>query len=295
MRRLLQLLALLAITAPPAAAQERRVALVIGIDAYGGDAAGQMAPLRNAIADARALRAALRATQFEIVGTEQTTEDLSRDEFELVLAAFAERARGTDVALIALHGHGIAGEGRDSLFLQRDFPVAALGGSGLRRRRGFSVEEIASFLDRTDAARKVLIADACQEQLVNRGEAIARGAGLTRGLEPVDPPTDALMVVYSAEHRQVAYDRLSPSDPEPNGVFIRHFPPYLRTPGISLIQAVERADGEVRRATRNLPHGPQHIDVRVRGGGLSDLILTAARVAVMPAPPVQPAALPVPG
>jgi formylglycine-generating enzyme required for sulfatase activity len=294
--RLLARLALAALIlvalATSALAQGRRVALVIGIDSYGGGGAGQLAPLRTAVADARALRDTLRGLGFTIIGTPQQTENVTREQMEGVLAEFSRQARGAAVAMISFHGHGVAGQARESFLLPRDFPTDALGDRNLLRRRGFAVEELADVLERTQAERKILLADACRDQVfTGNAEALARSTGLTRGLEPVDTSVDGLMVIYSADHGRVAYDRLSTSDPNPNGVMMRHFLPQLRTPGISVIQAVERANRDVRAATRGLPRGEQRLALRMHGGEFSDLML-AGGVRIAPAPAPAPAPQP---
>ena len=286
------LLMFLVLLTAPALAQERRVALVIGIDAYGGNRAGEMPPLRNAVADARALRGALRSLGFQIIGTDAQTENVTRNQLLAMLSRFSEEAQGAAVAMISFHGHGLAVEGRESLLLPRDFPVMALPNPLHRRGAALTVDELSGVLNRTGAPRKILIADACRKELDTLpSEAITRSSGLTRGLGPVEPAAPGLMVIYAAEARQVAYDRLHENDTNPNGVFMRYFLPQLRTPGLSLIQAVERTELQVTAATQRLQDGPQHVGYRVRGGQFSDLILAGSAsgsALVRPAPEPQP-------
>ncbi len=289
MPRLAIALLLLLLSLTSAVAQERRIALVIGIDAYGGTASGQLPSLRNAVADARALRGALRGLGFQIVGTDAQTENVTREQLLAMLSRFSDEAQGAAVALISFHGHGLAAEGRESLLLPRDFPVAVLHNPLHRRSAALTVDDLSGVLDRTGARRKILIADACREELnALPSETLARGGGLTRGLIPIDPPAQGLMVIYAAEHRQVAYDRLHDNDTIPNGVFMRYFLPQLRTPGRSLIQAVERTEQQVTAATQGLRDGVQHVGFRVRGGQFSDLVLAGSE-ATRPAPEPQPA------
>ncbi|MFN7881677.1 MAG: tetratricopeptide repeat protein, partial [bacterium] len=96
---------------------QRRLALVIGIDRY---TAG-MAPLRNAVADAKALRAALREQGFDLIGAEGTTDNLDRAGMEQAFRQFRDRAGQADLVVLGFFGHGVAQGG--NLLLPADFPV----------------------------------------------------------------------------------------------------------------------------------------------------------------------------
>jgi uncharacterized caspase-like protein len=72
-----------------AAAQERRVALVVGNGAYGTN------PLRNPPNDARDVAASLKETGFDV----RLLVDADLSAFEKGVAAFAEDLRGADTGL----------------------------------------------------------------------------------------------------------------------------------------------------------------------------------------------------
>ena len=109
-------------------------------------------------------------------------------------------------------------------------------------------------------------------------EQIARSAGrLTRGLEPLtDTRPASTLVVYSADQRQIAYDRLHGADPVQNGVFMRHLLGYWRVPGLTVAAVFERTATAVAQATQAGPRGVQTPVVVIGpGGGFTELVLAA--------------------
>jgi tetratricopeptide (TPR) repeat protein len=253
---------------------QRRLALVIGIDRY---TAG-MAPLRNAVADAKALRAALREQGFDLIGAEGTTDNLDRAGMEQAFRQFRDRAGQADLVVLGFFGHGVAQGG--NLLLPADFPVRDLTTPTLARRAAFEDHEILEILQSAaPSARRIAIFDACREEVgAAAQEQIARSAGrLTRGLEP---PTNtrlaSTLVVYSADQRQIAYDRLHGADPVPNSVFMRHLLGYWRVPGLTVAAVFERTATAVAQATQAGPRGVQTPVVVIGpGGGFTELVLAA--------------------
>ena len=102
MPRLIAAVLALVLLAQPAAA-EKRLALVIGNDAY-----AEVTPLRKAVNDARAMAAALAAMGFEVI----TAENAGRREMNFKVQSFVNRIGAGDVAAVFYAGHGveIAGE-----------------------------------------------------------------------------------------------------------------------------------------------------------------------------------------
>jgi uncharacterized caspase-like protein len=257
---------------PAPAPPQRRLALVIGIDEY---TAG-MAPLRNAVADARALRAALREQGFELIGAEGTTDNLNRAGMEQALRQFHDRARHADLVVLGFFGHGVAQGG--NLLLPADFPVESLDTPTLARRAAFEDREILEILQSAaPSARRIAIFDACREEVGAAAQAqiIRSGGRLTRGLEPItDTRPASTLVVYSADQRQIAYDRLHGADPVQNGVFMRHLLTHWRTPGLTVASIFERTATAVAQATRGGPRGVQTPVVIIGpGGGFTELVL----------------------
>ena len=97
------------------AAEARRVALVIGQDAYPGGSSATIGlpPLDNSGQDARSVAALLRKHGFEVIscdGKEPGCFDLKREQFIDALAKLETQARGADLALAYFAGHGVATE-----------------------------------------------------------------------------------------------------------------------------------------------------------------------------------------
>ena len=85
-----------------ALAQGRRLALVVGNDAY--EAQGV---LRNAVNDARAVASALGEVGFAVT----RVENVDRSRLTSALSSFAGSLRGEDVALFYFAGHGVQVDG----------------------------------------------------------------------------------------------------------------------------------------------------------------------------------------
>ena len=97
------------------AAQARRVALVIGQNAYYGGASPTIGlpPLENPKNDAKRLAAILKKHEFELIGcggSDLGCHDLTRADLVAALAKLEDRAKGADLALVFFAGHGMATE-----------------------------------------------------------------------------------------------------------------------------------------------------------------------------------------
>src|SRR5271169_2461005 len=89
----------LAATIPAVHAQEsgKRVALIIGNDAYA------ISPLKNAVNDARAMDAALRASNFRTI----LVENAKKADMESKIVEFLDLLGPDDTALFFYAGHGV--------------------------------------------------------------------------------------------------------------------------------------------------------------------------------------------
>ena len=109
----------------------KRIALVIGNDAYTHLPATEQ--LKNAINDAKAVRAALKSLDFEVL----YGENLSRDAFIDKFFDFTSRISNGDISLFFYAGHGVGIEG-GNYFLPSDMrpPQSSRRQEGSRRWRG---------------------------------------------------------------------------------------------------------------------------------------------------------------
>src|SRR5690554_6622115 len=99
MQRIIVLLLLLVAAIASPAQAERRVALVIGNDAY-----ANMPALRKAVADARAVRDVLAALGFDVLYDENVPLARSKQLF----FDFSGKLSEGDVAFVFYSGHGVA-------------------------------------------------------------------------------------------------------------------------------------------------------------------------------------------
>ena len=94
-------------------AEARRIALVIGQNAYTTGGGAGLLPLINPHNDALAVTALLRRHGFEILscgGAQATCLDVNRAEMLSALDRLQEQSRGADTALVYFAGHGMATE-----------------------------------------------------------------------------------------------------------------------------------------------------------------------------------------
>ncbi|HHZ09493.1 MAG TPA: caspase family protein [Rhizobiales bacterium] len=144
---------------------ERRVALVIGADAY-----RSLRPLDNAVADAVTMRQTLEALGFTV--TLETDRDLKR--MRRALDDFREDGAGADVALFFFAGHGVEIAGDNRLL-----PVDADAASVDRlRETSLALDEVHAVL-RSMARAVLVVLDACRNDPLGNASAGGRGARAT--------------------------------------------------------------------------------------------------------------------
>lgn len=226
------------------AAAAKRLALVIGIDAY------QNQPqLARAVSDARAVSAALDDLGFAVIAGENVT----RREMNRKLADLEGLISPGDMVFFFFAGHGVA-LGPDNILLAADMPKPGPGEDGLVRDEGFSVDNIIRRVQGRGALTTFLVLDACRD---NPFEATGtRNIGGTRGLTRTEAPR-GVFVLYSAGIGQTALDTLRPDDPDPNSVFTRKLVPLLRTPGLSHVMLAKRVQQEVDALAATVRHAQQ--------------------------------------
>jgi formylglycine-generating enzyme required for sulfatase activity len=227
-------------------AEARRVALVIGIDAY-----RHLAPLQKAVADARAIAAVLK----DDLGFDQvlTAENASRREMNRRLTDLDNVIRSGDTVAFFFSGHGVA-VGGENILLPADMPKPGHGEESLVRDEGFPVGRIVRRIQARGAKVTFMILDACRDNPFE--QAGVRSIGGTRGLGRVEVP-QGVFLLYAAGYGQTALDRLPGNDPVPTSVFTRHLIPALRTPGLTQVEIAKRVQSEVDALARTVPHQQQ--------------------------------------
>ena len=264
------LLAGLAAAAPMARADtEKRIALVIGNDAY-----ATLGNLRNAGGDAAAMGEKLQGLGFETV----SVRNADRAALLKALRGFRDKAAGAALALVYYAGHGIQAGGENYLLPididvqdELDLPLAAL--------------PLANLVDQLHAAgakRSLIILDACRDNpLVKRFADTAKGAGRDasagRGLAVVGKTPTETVVWFSADAGQVAADGAGRHSPFAGALLAA-----LDQPGLS-------TDDVFRAVARDLAKGGQAQTPRPYGQFLDAVYLNPATANAAAPPAAQPA------
>ena len=216
------------------AADAKRVALVVGINAYDNLNAEQQ--LRKAVNDSRAIAATLKDVGFQVIAA----EDATRTSFLRSWQRFLDTVKPGDVTAVFFAGHGIELNGTNFL-LPRDVPRPD-DGEEVMRGSAIRVGSLMERLREQGPQVAVWIIDACRDNpYAGRG---TRSVGSTRGLKREEPPKGTL-VMMSAGTGQGALDALSPTDNNPNSVYTRTLLPLLKEPGLEVTDLAKRVRSQV--------------------------------------------------
>src|SRR5215467_10294370 len=264
------LVALPVVWAQPALA-EKRVALVIGNNAY------QNVPaLKKAVNDSHAVGDSLKQLGFAVV----SGENLTRRAMSEQLLAFDRMLDRGDVAFFFFAGHGFEIKGENYL-LPTDVPAATDGQEELVRDASFPAQRVIDRLQARGVRTAILVLDACRNNPFERpGTRAVSGTG---GLAPMTP-AEGVFVVFSAGAKQTALDRLSDDDASPNSVFTRFFTKELATPGLTLVQVAKRTQSDVRQIAASVRHDqtPAYYDQIVGDVVLNGSAQDVRKIEVLP-------------
>ena len=174
---------------PALQAQEggKRVALIIGNDAY------SISPLKNAVNDARAIDAALRASNFRTI----LVENAKKADMDSKIGEFLDLLGPDDTALFFYAGHGVQIANENFLV-----PVDFVPGNSIASAK-FSCMSVALILEelKSKRARKnIVILDAC------RSNPVAEKYSLEAGLAQPQNSGKETFIAFSTGPGQVAAD-----------------------------------------------------------------------------------------
>jgi tetratricopeptide (TPR) repeat protein len=187
LRNFLLPLAALALLAPVARADDgKRIALIIGNNNY------SLAPLRNAINDARLMDRALKAAGFRTI----ELEDATRPKLEEAIAEFLTQLGPDDTALFFYAGHGVQIE-NENFLIPVDF--AAAESVIFAKVRCVSMALLLDGL-KNRCKRTIIILDAC------RSNPVAEKHSLQGGLAQPQNAGEGTYFAYSTKPGQVALD-----------------------------------------------------------------------------------------
>lgn len=247
---------------------QRRIALVIGNDAY-----IDLPTLRNAAADARVIAQVLEEMQFRVF----KGENLDYRSTNRLLAQFEAALKPGDTAFIFYAGHGVA-LGAENYLLPIDMQKPIAGEDIFVRTEAHAVDALVRRVQARGASSTFMVIDACRD---NPFEVMGvRSIGTPRGLARVDAPI-GVFVLFSAGIGQKALDRLSEADLSPNSVFTRTLVQQMRQPGLSHLTLAKRVQTRVRTLALSVKHQQQPAFYDQIEG---EIILTPQ---VSPAPPLE--------
>nr|UXE44780.1 hypothetical protein Hi04_10k_c377_00009 [uncultured bacterium] len=229
-RALAAILVLAAVASLPAAALERRVALVVGASSYVA-----VPHLANTLSDATEVATALRHLSFDV----DLVTDPDRAALESAVRRLGERASGADAALFFFAGHGVEVAGRNWLL-----PVSAR--PKMPRDLPFEALDLGLIFDQLDGAARVSLffLDACRDSpfrlQLTQG---SRGAA-TVGMRAQQAASGSLIAYATAPGTEAA-DGTGPHSP-----FTTALLKYIEKPGLTVQQVLNAVRGEVKAATR---------------------------------------------
>jgi hypothetical protein len=221
--------------AQPALAQERRVALVIGVSAY-----EKAPPLPNPLFDAADTAAALQAQGFELV----ESYDPDYAAMQRALRDFARKLEGADAAVVYYAGHGVAVDGRNYLL-----PVdAELADEGAVAREALDVNAVLSTLAAAQPKVSIVFLDACRNNPLaanlSRRAGAARALAVSQGLAQIGATAANTLIAYSTQPGAVAADGAGRNSPF-TAALLRH----IGAPGLDVQEMMRRVRASVIGAT----------------------------------------------
>ncbi len=228
-------LLLLICVAPALAA--KRVALVIGNDVYPKLPAE--AQLRKAVNDAQAMAGKLR----ELGYTVTAGENADFRQFYALWEKFSAGVAPGDEVAIFFSGHGVAIKGQNFLVPVDAVPPKS-GEQTAFRKQLIDLGELAEVLkDERQPRVALFIIDACRNNPFRSADG-TRAIGGAKGLAMVEPPKGTFMM-FSAGSGELALDRLSDTDPDPNSIYTRNLLPLLGQKGLTIQDVAQKVRAEV--------------------------------------------------
>jgi hypothetical protein len=258
-----------------AAWAENRLAFVVGNDAY-----RNVNPLQKAVNDARAVRRSLQQLGFQVT----LGENLVWRDYVEKFATFENSIQPGDIAFLFYSGHGVEIDGANYL-IPVDAPKVAPEQQSLLKDVSISTDNLIQRLKARGTRTQIIVLDACRENPFR--QANGRSVGGARGLANARLPGGVFMI-YSAGVGEVALDRLSDSDANPNSVFTRSFLPLLQNPDNSLIAVAKQTRAEVKSLASSIgqTQSPAYYD-EIDG----EIFLAKATGTTSPPPPPPPSVI----
>ena len=243
LRQACLLLAVIFAMSPAEAA--KRVALVIGINSYSNLSAERQ--LKKAVNDARSIRDALKDDLgFDVL----YEENADWAKMNSLIKQVEARIESGDVVFIYFSGHGVS-IGGENYLLPSDVPEPRQGEEARLTGNSFGAEAVGQRLRKRGAQAVFSVLDACRDNpfVDERGKAVGASGGLTT----IDQAR-GVFTLFAAGLGQIALDRTSEDDPNPNSVFTRSLLPLLKTNGLTQVDLAKRVQQEVVKTAAAIGH-----------------------------------------
>ncbi|WP_181168793.1 caspase domain-containing protein [Mesorhizobium sp. B2-4-17] len=218
------------------AADERRVALVIGNGGY-----LNASTLTNPPKDASAIVKVLTDLHFEVIeGLDQTVSGMDEK-----ISLFADRIKNADAALLFYAGHGLQVNGENYLV-----PVdAELDNEGQLNRQTIKLQDQLDMMDQR-AKISIVLLDCCRDnpfvRSLYRGQpGKTKGLGITRGLARMEI-TQGSFIAFATAPGTVALDGEGGHSP-----FTAALLDHIKSPGMSINDIMTDVTSAVLAATDN--------------------------------------------
>jgi uncharacterized caspase-like protein len=242
---LIAALALVFAVALPAAAEEKRVALIIGIGDY-----QHLSSLDNPVPDAKAVAATLKAHGFDF----SEHYNLTRADLLDALERFKREAEGADVALVYYAGHGMEVDGKNEV-APTDMEIECENKTTIR---SVALDEL--FAAAGAAPQQVVLLDACRNnpfpQCPTHGA--NSGSGF-RGFSRLADEDRSLLIANATLSGQLAADGDAGDHSPFAKSLLKNFGAH---PRLFLRDVLELTAKDVRLASR----GVQVPEITTRGG-----------------------------
>ncbi len=229
----------------PAAAEGKRVALIVGIGAY-----QHLSSLDNPVSDAKAIAAELKRHGFAV----SEHYDLARADLLDALEGFKREAEGAEVALVYYAGHGMEIDGKN-VVAPTDMEIECAKKTTIR-----AIELDQLFAAAGPAPQQIVLLDACRNnpfpQCPSRGA--NAGSGF-RGFSRLTEEDRALLIANATLSGQLAADGDSGSHSPFAQSLLKNFDEH---PRLFLRDLLELTARDVRVASR----GSQVPEITTRGG-----------------------------
>ncbi len=213
-----------------ARAEERRVALVIGVTAY-----QHVPPIPNPRNDATAIAASLKRLGFDV----DLVVDPDRPTMEAAVRRLGNRAKGADAAMLYYAGHAVEVAGQNWLIPTTADPRTD-------KDMPFEAVPLDLVVDQLNGAAHVslIFLDSCRDNPFTMQLTVSSRGFKTGGLSAVQPVAGTF-VAFSTAPGTVAMDGTGEHSP-----FTQAMLTHIEEPGIDIHQLLDEVRGDVLQATQ---------------------------------------------